>query len=101
MAPSFNLPEALWCDVSCQKKWSSARTQQPWRVTWSRRDPPGAQWGWAEKAPENPPVVMGTVASGYDIHSLPWKDPPFFSSVKPVMTNIASYIERSTIFSMA
>ena len=38
------------------------------------RDPPVA----VGTSPENPPVVMGTVASGYDIHSLPWKDPPCY-----------------------
>ena len=28
-------------------------------------------------------INHGDIPSGYDIHSLPWKDPPFLSSVNP------------------
>ena len=37
---------------------------------------PGLSGDWP-MAPENPPV-MGTIASGYDIRSLPCKDPPCY-----------------------
>ena len=33
-------------------------------------------------------INHGDIPSGYDIHSLPWKDPPFLSSVNPAKPSI-------------